>query len=149
MARRWDWFGKEDSFQVAVAAAPSGSIVESEGLFVAKGNTVARILGNAVVTKGATSVGAPKFGMGIILLNDGVTVFPSPLVEYNAPWLYHMVGFLPAFDAAGDFGATRFMIDVHGMRKIDADTNLYFIGAADPAVTISYYYGLRVGIKLA
>ncbi len=148
MARQWIWAATVNAVSVGVASAPVSSTILAESAVFTKGSTVARILGNVTAGKAATSTGAPTFGMGVIILNDGVTSFPSPTNDPDAPWLYHMLGVLPAFDAAGDFSVVRFMVDVHGMRKINADSSLFFVGASDPAVALSYTYGLRVGLKL-
>ena len=149
MAREWTWGGHEATLALGTGGTSAASeIVDSEGVQT-KGATIARIIGNIVVFKAVQSVGVPQFGMGIILLNDGVTDFPRPLTDYDAPWLWHQTGFIPPHDSGGDFGATRFGVDVHGMRKILGDQKLFFVGERDPAVSMSYAYGLRVGYKLA
>ena len=111
--------------------------------------TVARILGNIAVGKGVVSTGGPRFGVGIILLNDNISVFPNPRSDFGVPWLYHQVGFTPAFDSAGDFGIVRFGVDVHGMRKVLGGQKLFIVLTEDSAVTMSYYWGLRIGLKLS
>ncbi len=149
-ARQWEWTGHEDA--VAVAAATNfqkSTIVGAGNVPIVKGSTIARIIGNVVVQKAVSSTGVPKFGMGIILLEAGNTTPPDPLVDYDVQWMYHQTGWLPPFDGSGDFGATRFAIDIHGMRKIMGNQALFFIFGPDPSVALSYQYGVRVGVKLA
>ena len=148
MARQWVWHGDEAS-QVAGTGGAGILVALLTAGDLDKGQTVARILGNIAVGKAVSSTGGPKFGMGLILLNDGVTIAPNPYTDADAPWLFHQTGFIPAFDAAGDFGITRFAVDVHGMRKVQGDQRLFIVIGQDSAVSMSYYWGLRIGVKLA
>jgi len=149
MPRQWVWDGHEATLALGTGtSADASEIVSAEGVFV-KGATIARIIGNVLVMKAASSTGLPIFGAGIILLNDGVSAFPDPTKDYDAPWLWHQSGFLGPHDGSGDFSPLRMAVDVHGMRKVLGDQRLFFIGRRDPAVSISYLYGLRVGVKLS
>ena len=147
MARTWEWSGARASFAMGIAGAVNGQqLVGSAAL--GKGHTVARIIGNATVQKSVVSVGIPVFGFGVMVLNEGVTALPDPTVDHDAPWIWHQMGMLPAFDSGGDFSVVRFGIDVHGMRKVPGDSAIFWILSSDGAVALTYTIGIRIGLKL-
>jgi len=148
VARQWEWQGARGAVAVGIGVAAVGTLLEAASV-LEKGSTVSRMIGNVTAGKAVSSTGVPQFGMGMILLNDGVTVFPDPIGTDDAPWLWHQTGHLPPFDGGGDFGNTRFLVDVHGMRKVQGDQALFFVTSSDAAVAMSYTFGLRWGLKLS
>ena len=147
MARRWQWLG-DRSFQAIAAGAAETQAQVLASSVIGKGDTVARILGSVIVMKSVASTGLPLFGCGLMLLDDGVLTVPRPRGDEDHAWLWHMTGHLPPITAGSDFSPARFMVDVHGMRKVEGGKRLVFIMEADPAVGLTYGYGLRVGLKM-
>jgi len=147
MARQWKWIGSSGQNSIVIDGLLTSSVAASTDY--EKGRTVARILGDIVIFKAATSTGVASFAMGLILIDEGNTNPPDPAADVHAAWLWHKVGFMVPHDAAGDFSPVRYTVDVHGMRKIQGDQRLVLMNKGDAAVLTSVAFGFRVGLKLA
>ncbi len=144
--RRWLWLGHEQSIAISAGNTGIGEVLPEST--IEKGMTIARVVGDVIVTKTTPDTAVRGFGMGLIMSDEGSVVagVPTPLVDYDADWLWLRNGWLRP-DAAGDVGMREFLVDNRSMRKIDGDKRLLFVHEA-AAVGMNFAFCFRIGIKL-